>query len=65
MSGRKTSLVLYGLQDHPESRALVECLGTVKLGASCLSVTRLVGVDALVLDELIRMAWNRPDHVEG
>ncbi len=40
-------------------------LGTVKLGVRCLYVTRLDAVDALVLDELIRLAWNRPDHVEG
>lgn len=64
-SGRKASLVLYGLQDHPESPALIERLGTVKLGAGCVYVTRLDGVDALVLDELIRLAWNRPDHVGG
>jgi len=64
-AGRKASLVLYGLQDHKDAGPLMERLGPVKLGKGCLYVTRLDRLDLEVLDELVRLAWSLPDHVEG
>jgi len=59
-SPRKTDLTLYGLTNAYEAPdPLLAELGPHTLGKSCLYVKRLENVDAKVLEELVRRAWER------
>lgn len=55
-SPRKANLSLYGLR-IPENEELIASLGPAKLGAGCVWVGRLSGLDLDVLAELYRRAW--------
>ena len=59
-SPRKADLTLYGLTNaEGEPDPLLDELGPHRLGASCLYVRRLQNVDADVLEQLMRQAWDR------
>ena len=55
-SPRKANMSLYGLQ-IPQNEELIASLGPAKVGAGCIWVGRLAGLDAEVLTEMIRRAW--------
>ena len=55
-SPRKANLSLYGLR-IPANQELIAALGPAKLGAGCVWVGRLSGLDLDVLAELYRRAW--------
>ncbi|WBU36985.1 DUF1801 domain-containing protein [Homoserinibacter sp. YIM 151385] len=57
LSGRKTALTFYGLQDHPEAGPLLVRLGPHTLGTGCVYVKDLGRLDREVLVELLRLAW--------
>jgi hypothetical protein len=64
LAPRSTALVLYGLQDAPESADLVARLGGSTLGKGCVYVKDLAKVDEAVLGELVRLAWTTDRGVE-
>ena len=57
-SPRKAKISLYGLQDHPDSAAVLARLGPHKATVGCVYVTRLSTIDVDVLRELIAMGWS-------
>jgi hypothetical protein len=56
-SPRTSALVLYGLTSAPAASGLLDRLGTHRLGAGCLYLPSLAGVDSAVLEELIRLGY--------
>lgn len=55
---RKASMSLYGL-NIPENQELLAQLGLAKVGAGCVWVGRLAGLDHDVLAKLFRRAWDQ------
>ena len=58
-SPRKRSLSLYVTSDFDKYEALLARLGKHRRGASCLYINKLADVDADVLRELVRRAYER------
>jgi hypothetical protein len=56
-SPRKQSLVVYIMPGFADPAAL-QRLGKHKAGRSCLYITRLADIDAKVLEQLARSAWD-------
>lgn len=52
-SPRKAALVLYGMLDHSEAKALLAKLGKHTTGKGCLYIKKLTDVDKAVLERLI------------
>ncbi len=55
-SPRKAALVLYGMLDHREAKALLAKLGRHTTGKGCLYIKKLADVDRTILDRLIKNA---------
>ncbi|WP_062311836.1 DUF1801 domain-containing protein [Demequina rhizosphaerae] len=60
-SPRKAQLTFYGLKDTPEGEGLLPQLGTHTVGAGCVYVKRLDGIDLEVLADLAEIAFARGD----
>ena len=56
-SPRKAELVLYVATDIPGREGLVQRLGAVRAGASCIYVKDLDKLDAAALRELLEAGW--------
>jgi hypothetical protein len=56
-SPRKQSLVVYIMPGFSDA-SILERLGKLKTGRSCLYIARLSNVDLTVLEELAQCAWN-------
>lgn len=54
---RKPSQVLYGLLGQPGAAEALARLGPHTTGKGCLYIKRLAKVDAAVLEEMVRAAW--------
>ncbi|WP_297081016.1 DUF1801 domain-containing protein [uncultured Demequina sp.] len=61
-SPRKAQLSLYGLNEDPAQKALLERLGPHTSGASCVYVKRLEDVDEEVLRDLIDLGYQHGDY---
>lgn len=61
-SPRKQALTIYGIHDGYASRPdpLIEALGPVTTGKSCVYIKRLDRIDREVLEQLVRTAWTSP-----
>lgn len=57
-SPRRAAISLYGLQGHEGARALLDRLGTHRLGDGCVYVNDLGDVDLEVLRALVELAWD-------
>ncbi len=57
----KARISLYGLHMYGSNADLVDQLGKVRLGKSCIYVNKLADVDVEVLRALIARVWNDPD----
>jgi hypothetical protein len=59
-SPRKQALTIYGIHDGyaPTPDPLIEALGPVTTGKSCVYVKRLDRIDRHVLEQLVRTAWS-------
>jgi len=62
-SPRKTALTIYGIFDGyaPAPDPLIDALGPVTTGKSCVYIKRLDQVDHVVLEQLVRKAWSSVD----
>ena len=61
LSPRKGALTIYGIHDgYREADPLLEQLGPHTLGKGCVYVKSLSALDAGVLGQLVRQAWQRP-----
>ncbi|QNO37597.1 DUF1801 domain-containing protein [Protaetiibacter sp. SSC-01] len=59
-SPRKAALTIYGVyDDYGPVDPLFEQLGTHTTGKGCLYLKRLDAVDTVVLETLVRQAWER------
>ena len=59
-SPRKAALTIYGVyNDYGPVDPLFEQLGTHTTGKGCLYIKRLDAVDTVVLETLVRQAWER------
>ncbi len=59
-SPRKAALTIYGVyDDYGPVNPLFDSLGPHTTGKSCLYLTRLDAVDEVVLERLVREAWER------
>ncbi len=56
-SPRKGQTVLYFITGFPTHAEIIDRLGKVKTGKSCLYVKRLADIDLVVLEELARASW--------
>lgn len=56
-SPRKAKLVIYGLQDAPESGRLLEKLGKFTSSVACVYINKLTDIDLKVLAELIDLSY--------
>ncbi len=64
-SPRKAAISLYGLQDHPEARPLLDDLGPHTTGAGCVYIKKLDAVDETILRQLVKLAYVRPAPTKG
>lgn len=61
-SPRKAQLSLYGLNEDPEQKALLEHLGPHTAGASCVYVKKLEDIDEEILRDLIDLGYQHGDY---
>ena len=59
LSPRKGALTLYVLNGVDEEKPLLDTLGPHTTGVACLYLKKLDGVDFDVLEQLVRLAWER------
>jgi hypothetical protein len=55
---RKAALVIYGLAYLEQDPARIQALGTYTMGKGCVYVKRLKDVEATVLSELVKTAFD-------
>ncbi|WP_084040477.1 DUF1801 domain-containing protein [Demequina sp. NBRC 110053] len=60
-SPRKAQLSLYGINEDPAQKALLERLGPHTTGASCVYVKRLDAIDEEVLRDLVDLGYQHGD----
>ncbi len=58
-SPRKPQLVLYVGASEPDVAALLPSLGKHSTGKGCLYIKKLADIDMAVLEQIVRVAWDR------